>query len=143
VILFAANLWHRGPERRRTALGDARQAKCHLPGSAIRATLPRDIPIAFILIARRRARGAGQHRPYRVCGHDFAGGRGSQDTRDPGQYAQGVIDVSRAASDLVAQRVPCALTNRPRSNKKALKDGAAFAYPGLTGNTFAALARWC
>ncbi|SFR47771.1 4-hydroxythreonine-4-phosphate dehydrogenase PdxA [Litoreibacter janthinus] len=61
--------------------------------------------------------------------HDFAG------TATPGQpdprNAQGVIDVIARGVDFVTKGDACALCTLP-IHKKALKDGAAFAYPGHT-----------
>ena len=61
--------------------------------------------------------------------HDFAAGAVAGKP-DPAN-AQGVIDVIARGVDLVRSGVASALTTAP-IHKKALKDGAGFAYPGHT-----------
>ncbi len=64
-----------------------------------------------------------------VLAHEFAGDarRGSADPAN----AQGVIDVIARAVDLTRSRAASAICTAP-IHKKALKDGAGFAYPGHT-----------
>jgi len=64
-----------------------------------------------------------------VLAHEFAGDarRGSADPAN----AQGVIDVIARAVDLTRSRAASAVCTAP-IHKKALKDGAGFAYPGHT-----------
>lgn len=64
-----------------------------------------------------------------VLPHEFAG-RATPGTPDPAN-AQGVIDVIARGVELVQTGQACALTTLP-IHKKALKDGAGFAFPGHT-----------
>ncbi|MEH6672941.1 MAG: 4-hydroxythreonine-4-phosphate dehydrogenase PdxA [Sulfitobacter sp.] len=89
--------------------------------------LPRDIPHC-IIDNPSDAREAGST-ALPVLRHDFAGDAVAGHP-DPAN-AQGVIDVIARGVDLVRSGVACALTTAP-IHKKALKDGAAFAYPGHT-----------
>ncbi|WP_323802453.1 4-hydroxythreonine-4-phosphate dehydrogenase PdxA [Sulfitobacter litoralis] len=89
--------------------------------------LPRDIPHC-IIDRPSDAREAGDT-ALPVLRHDFAGDAVAGNP-DPAN-AQGVIDVIARGVDLVRSGAACALTTAP-IHKKALKDGAAFAYPGHT-----------
>ena len=64
-----------------------------------------------------------------VLAHDF--GSPAQPAKPQPSHAQGVIDVIARAVDLVQQGAACAICTAP-IHKKALQDGAGFAYPGHT-----------
>lgn len=95
-------------------LGDPR----HLPDGA---------PFQLIASADQAAKVAGNAMP--VLDHEF-GGTATPGTPDPAN-AQGVIDVIARGVDLVTSGQCRALTTAP-IHKKALADGAEFAYPGHT-----------
>ncbi|WP_299965653.1 4-hydroxythreonine-4-phosphate dehydrogenase PdxA [uncultured Roseobacter sp.] len=89
--------------------------------------LPGNIPVEVIANAGKAA--AVCTRALPVLAHDFPGPRvpGVPDPR----HAQGVIDVIAAGVDLVRSGAASALCTAP-IHKKALIDGAGFAYPGHT-----------
>ena len=89
--------------------------------------LPQDIPHC-IIDSPSDALAAGSD-ALPVLRHDFAAGAVAGKP-DPAN-AQGVIDVIARGVDLVRSGVASALTTAP-IHKKALKDGAGFAYPGHT-----------
>jgi len=89
--------------------------------------LPDDAPVALISDPSETAAASAHGLP--VLAHSFAA------TAVPGQpdpaNAQGVIDVIASAVSLVRQGQAAAICTNP-IHKKALKDGAGFAYPGHT-----------
>ncbi len=89
--------------------------------------LPQDIPHC-IIDSPSDALAAGSD-ALPVLRHDFAAGAVAGKP-DPAN-AQGVIDVIARGVDLVRSGAASALTTAP-IHKKALKDGAGFAYPGHT-----------
>ena len=89
--------------------------------------LPQDIPHC-IIDSPSDALAAGSD-ALPVLRHDFAASAVAGKP-DPAN-ARGVIDVIARGVDLVRSGVACALTTAP-IHKKALKDGAGFAYPGHT-----------
>ncbi|HDY94412.1 hypothetical protein LCGC14_0137990 [marine sediment metagenome] len=89
--------------------------------------LPRDIPHC-IIDSPSDALAAGSD-ALPVLRHDFAAGAVAGQPNPAN--ARGVIDAIARGVDLVRSGAACALTTAP-IHKKALKDGAAFAYPGHT-----------
>jgi 4-hydroxythreonine-4-phosphate dehydrogenase len=99
-------------------------------------TIGQDVPF-FLIADRRHVQGpftelttVGEVTPHLpVLHHDFSGAAtlGVPDPRN----AQGVIDVIARAVDLVRDGVASSMCTLP-IHKKALKDGANFAYPGHT-----------
>lgn len=91
------------------------------------AHLPKDAPLSLISDPAETAEAATRGIP--VLPHDFAGDAvpGQPDPRN----ARGVIDVIARGVDLVRTDKAGAICTNP-IHKKALKDGAAFAYPGHT-----------
>lgn len=91
------------------------------------AHLPADLPVVEIAAPSEAAAAMAKGLP--VLRHDFPA------PATPGQpdpaNAQGVIDVIARAVDLVQSGDAGAICTLP-IHKKALKDGAAFAYPGHT-----------
>lgn len=90
---------------------------------------PRHLPrgVAFEEISGPAQASASGALP--VLAHEFAGP--ATPGRPRPENAQGMIDVIARAVDLVASGAASALTTLP-IHKKALKDGAGFAYPGHT-----------
>ncbi len=89
--------------------------------------LPADIPHR-VVTDPQEARGV-QTDALPVMAHDFGSAR-TPGTPDP-RHAQGVIDMIALGVSLVSDGAACALCTAP-IHKKALMDGAAFAYPGHT-----------
>ncbi|WP_377504893.1 4-hydroxythreonine-4-phosphate dehydrogenase PdxA [Octadecabacter sp. R77987] len=89
--------------------------------------LPKGAPFQVIDSAAQAADVAGAALP--VLAHNFVGAA-TPGTPDPAN-AQGVIDVIARGVDLVTSGQCRALTTAP-IHKKALADGAEFAYPGHT-----------
>lgn len=91
------------------------------------AHLPADTPVCEIQAPADASAAMAQGVP--VLRHDFPG-PATPGRPDPAQ-AQGVIDVIARAVGLVHSGAASAVCTAP-INKKALKDGAGFAYPGHT-----------
>lgn len=89
--------------------------------------LPRDIPHVMVVDPAEAASVGSDALP--VLLHGFAADA-TPGQPEPGN-AQGVIDVIARAVALVRSGDACAMTTAP-IHKKALKDGAQFAYPGHT-----------
>ena len=89
--------------------------------------LPQDTPIALISDPSEAVAATARGLP--VLAHEF-GAMASPGTPNPAN-AQGVIDVIAQAVTLVLSGQAGAICTNP-IHKKALKDGAAFAYPGHT-----------
>jgi 4-hydroxythreonine-4-phosphate dehydrogenase len=89
--------------------------------------LPAGTPHEVIERPEQAATLSGKFLP--VLAHPFAG-RATAGHPDPAN-ARGVIDVIARAVDLVRSGDACAICTAP-IHKKALKDGADFAYPGHT-----------
>ncbi len=99
--------------------------------------LPTDIPHQVIATPAQAAEICTRALP--VLAHPFTS-KATPGTPDPAN-AQGVIDVIARAVDLVSTGQAAAICTAP-IHKKALKDGASFAYPGHT-EYLAALAGGC
>ncbi|MGH1329646.1 MAG: 4-hydroxythreonine-4-phosphate dehydrogenase PdxA [Paracoccaceae bacterium] len=89
--------------------------------------LPDNAPFALINDPREARKTSARAMP--VLPHDF-GGENTPGIPDPAN-AQGVIDVIARGVDLVQYGAASALCTSP-IHKKALQDGAGFAYPGHT-----------
>jgi len=89
--------------------------------------LPQDVPYQLIDTADAAMSPSADALP--VLAHDF-GSAALPGVPQPG-HAQGVIDVIARAVDLVQQGAASAVCTAP-IHKKALQDGAGFAYPGHT-----------
>ncbi len=89
--------------------------------------LPKDVPHRVIERAEDASLPSADALP--VLPHDF-GSAALSGVAQPG-HAQGVIDVIARGVDLVRQGAAGALCTAP-IHKKALQDGASFAYPGHT-----------
>jgi 4-hydroxythreonine-4-phosphate dehydrogenase len=89
--------------------------------------LPQDAPIALISDPSEAIQASARALP--VLPHDF-GGANTPGTPDPAN-AQGVIDAIARGVDLVQSGAASAICTAP-IHKKALQDGAGFAYPGHT-----------
>ena len=89
--------------------------------------LPPDSPIVQIADPSEAAEAARHGLP--LLRHDFDGPM-TPGTPNPA-HAQGVIDVIARGVDMVRSGAACALCTAP-IHKKALQDGAGFAYPGHT-----------
>ena len=102
---------------------------------------PRHLPAGtpFEVIAQASEAAEASVRALPVLPHAFAGSA-TAGTPDPAN-ASGVIDVIARAVDLVQSGEGAAICTAP-IHKKALKDGAGFAYPGHT-EYLAALAGGC
>ncbi|QUJ77555.1 4-hydroxythreonine-4-phosphate dehydrogenase PdxA [Sulfitobacter albidus] len=112
---IAARAWARLADRVPMLwLGDPR----HLPADCVHEVI--DDPAQATDVSARA---------LPVLAHPFAGDA-TPGTPDP-RNAQGVIDVIARAVDLVQQGAASAICTAP-IHKKALKDGADFAYPGHT-----------
>ncbi|SDN28746.1 4-hydroxythreonine-4-phosphate dehydrogenase [Lutimaribacter pacificus] len=92
---------------------------------------PRHLPDGTVFDEIADPAGAAAVMPHAlpVLRHDFAG-QATPGRPDPAN-AQGVIDVIARAVDLVQAGAASAVCTAP-INKKALKDGAGFPYPGHT-----------
>lgn len=89
--------------------------------------LPADTPVTLIEQPSETEKAAVRGLP--VLPHSFAGGI-TPGKPDPA-HAQGVIDVIARSVDLVRSGVASAICTAP-IHKRALQDGADFAYPGHT-----------
>lgn len=89
--------------------------------------LPTDVPHRIVTDPAQAAAVSGDALP--VLAHEF--GPAVTPGRARPEHAQGVIDMIALGVQLVHTGAACALCTAP-IHKKALKDGAAFAYPGHT-----------
>ncbi|WP_135505004.1 4-hydroxythreonine-4-phosphate dehydrogenase PdxA [Roseovarius aestuariivivens] len=119
-----------GPEIAARAWAVLRETMCFfLIGDAehVRAHVGEDVPVE--VIDRPRAAPGVMSRALPVLQHDFPGDL-TPGTPNP-DHAQGVIDVIARGVKLVMAERAAALCTAP-IHKKALQDGADFAYPGHT-----------